>query len=353
MSKFYPLQLIAIKPDTPDSVLLTLKPLDGNQSLFHYQPGQHLTLRTSLAGKEVRRNYSLCNAPDFPYMQIAIKKIEDGLFSEWAHSNLKVGDTLEASLPTGNFSLPIEPDAKRHYAGFSAGSGITSILSILQAIMLHETNSRFTLVYCNRNLGSMQFRDILADLKDRYPARLSLINLFSSEEQEIELLNGRLDSDRCRALLQNYLPISSIDYAYICGPLGMMADVRKTLIECGLVADKIRIESYDSSNNTPNRQSKRKINISNVSITATIDGTQHRIDVSEAAENLLDTLLQSGLSPNYSCKAGVCATCRCRVLAGEVEMDSPNALAPEEIAAGYILSCCSRPLTPKLTLLFS
>ncbi|MFP1749371.1 2Fe-2S iron-sulfur cluster-binding protein [Lonsdalea quercina] len=350
MSQFYPLQLTRIERDTPDSVVLTLVPQEEHRALFHHMPGQHIILRTFLAGEELRRSYSLCNSPDKP-LQVAIKKIEGGRFSHWANTHLKTGKTLEALPPMGSFGLPVEPKGARHYAGFAAGSGITPILSMVQSVLRSEPRSRFTLVYGNRNVATMQLREMLAGLKDLYPSRLSLIYLFSGEEQEIDLFNGRLDTERCAELLKRYLPADTIDYAFICGPDGMMRDVMRALIQHGVVRARIRTESYGSRASTFRPQKKSEL-FGMVDVKAVIDNAQYQVELSETSENLLDALLQAGVTPRYSCKAGVCAACRCRVLEGEVEMEEPHALAPEEVASGYVLCCRSRPLTSRLSLLF-
>ncbi|MFD0708837.1 phenylacetic acid degradation protein [Photorhabdus luminescens] len=351
MSQFYTLQLMNIERDTPESMILTLVVQDEHQHLFRHMAGQYLTLRTFLNGEEVRRSYSLCHAPDSPWLQISIKKVAGGCFSQWAHTNLKPGDYLEALPPAGSFVLPVATGAERHYVGFAAGSGITPVLSILQTVLQQEVNSRFTLVYSNHNLASMQFRELLAILKDLYLTRLSLIYLFSAEIHDIDLLNGRLDYERCSALLNGYVPINTIDYAWICGPSGMMKEVKAALIAGELPESQIRTEWYGMAQ-VSSRKSTPDPQADNFYLTVTLEDTQYQIELSEPTDSLLDALLEAGLNPRYSCKAGICATCRCRVLSGEVEMDEPHALAPEEVNAGYILSCCSRPLTPRVTLLF-
>ncbi|MCP1291119.1 2Fe-2S iron-sulfur cluster-binding protein [Chromobacterium sp. S0633] len=354
MPQFYPLQLTEIQRDTPDSLLLTLEPSEEHRDRFRHEPGQHLTLRAWLDGEEVRRSYSLCNAPDAPKLQLAIKRVAGGRFSQWAHDSLGPGAMLEALPPSGRFGLPAAPETARHYAGFAAGSGITPVLSILQATLLREPLSRFTLVYCNRNLASLQFRETLATLKDRYPARLSLIYLFSAEEQDIELFNGRLDRERCLALLRGCLPAASIDHAYVCGPAGMMAAVSQALSDSGLPPERVRSEHYAAAPAAGPARAERALADSpeRVRVTVRMDGMQRQVELGAPVDNLLDALLQAGVTPRYSCKAGVCATCRCQVLAGEVDMEAPHALAPEEVAAGYVLSCRSRPLTSTLALSF-
>lgn len=353
MSRFYPLELSALERDTPDSVVLTLTPPPEARALFRHRAGQHLTLRTWLDGKEVRRSYSVCNVPDEPHLLVAIKRVAGGAFSEWAHGHLRPGAVIEAAPPAGGFGLPVQAGSARHYAGFAAGSGIAPILSILHTTLLHEPRSRFTLVYCSRNLMSLQFRERLAELKDRYPARLSLLYLFSGEPQDVELFNGRLDRARCLAILRTCLPAACIDHAFICGPAGMMAAVSQALRDSGMAAARIRIERFGdgAAPAAGTAQAATGGARAGVALTLRLDGTQRRLELA-AADNLLDALLQSGVAPPYSCKAGVCAACRCRVLDGEVAMQEPHALDAAEVAAGYVLSCRSRALTPELTLSF-
>ncbi|MCW5262535.1 phenylacetic acid degradation protein [Verminephrobacter eiseniae] len=355
MSQFYQLTLVDIRRDTQDAIVLTLDVPPEHRMRFSHQPGQHVTLRAWVESKELRRSYSLCNAAGEPQLRLAIKKVADGQFSQWAHQQLRVGTVVDAQSPVGRFGLPLAPEQARHYAAFAAGSGITPILSILETTLQNEPHSRFTLVYCNRNMASVQFREHLAHLKDRYLARLSLLHLFSGETQEIELFNGRLDAARCQALLQSCLPVASIAHAYICGPAGMMQAVCHALTEAGLLSERIRREAFAPAGvpalveSVPASVPQIK---GDIELTLQIDGIRRRVKLPAPVNNLLDALLHAGIEPRYSCKAGVCATCRCRVLEGEVVMHGPHVLDAAELAAGYVLSCRSRVLTSKLMLTF-
>ncbi|POZ63222.1 2Fe-2S iron-sulfur cluster-binding protein [Chromobacterium alticapitis] len=352
MSQFYPLKLSGLRRDTADSLVLTLDVPHEHRARFAHRAGQHLTLRILVDGEEVRRSYSLCNAAGDAPLQLAIKKIAGGRFSEWAHRQLSEGDTLDAMAPMGSFGLPAEPQARRHYAAFAAGSGITPILSILETALRDEPLSRFTLIYCNRDLASTQFRERLCELKDRYLARLSVLYLFSNEPQDVELFSGRLDQARCAALLQSCLPASTIDHAYLCGPAGMMDAAAAALLEAGLPAERIRSERFAAAQSAAAPRRAAASSGEGVELTVQLDGARRRLTLPASDDTLLDGMLKAGLAPRYSCKAGVCATCRCKVLAGEVDMEAPHALDPAEVAAGYVLSCRSRARSPRLELAF-
>ncbi|WP_374347105.1 2Fe-2S iron-sulfur cluster-binding protein [Chitinimonas sp.] len=351
MSQFFPLQLAMLRRDTPDSLVLTLTVPDEHRARFVHQPGQHLTLRAELSGDEIRRSYSLCNASGTAMLQLAIKRVPGGRFSSWVHSQLREGDWLQAAPPTGNFALPVVPQARRHYAAFAAGSGIAPVMSVLESTLRDERHSRFTLVYCNRDLASVQFREHLWELKDRYLDRFRVLYLFSKETQDVDLFGGRLDQARCAALIASCLPATQIDHAYLCGPAGMMDSVAAALQAAGLGAEQIRRERFAASAPRPaSCEARTPAASGSVDLLVQQEGARRRLSLPPSGDTLLDAMLKAGLAPRYSCKAGVCATCRCKVLAGDVEMYEPHALDPAEVAAGYVLSCRSRARSQHLEL---
>ncbi|WP_105530609.1 2Fe-2S iron-sulfur cluster-binding protein [Solimicrobium silvestre] len=358
MPQFFPLTISHVQHEPGDALVLTLAVPADLREHFTYIQGQHLTLRAYIDGKETRRAYSLCNAVGEPSLQLAIKKVAGGAFSNWAHQTLQRGTQIDVMQPAGHFNTTLDAKHARHYAGFVAGSGITPLLSIIKTSLQQEPDSRFTLVYCNRTLSSMLFREQLADLKDRFPQRLSLIYLFTAEAQEIELLNGRLSTERCRALLQHWLPSASIDYAFVCGPAAMMQAVAAALSEAGLPDERIKLEYFAAAGSTitpdsaPAQTESLTTLTSAVEMTLIVDGVQRQLRLDKAVDNILDAALEAGIDLPYSCKGGVCATCRCKVLQGEVAMTGNYALSANELAAGYVLSCRSRPLTRRLVLDF-
>lgn len=351
MSQFFPLTLSDLRRDTADSLVMTLDVPAEHRARFVHRAGQHLTLRTWLDGQELRRSYSLCNVAGHTSPQLAIKRIAGGRFSEWVHRHLRVGAVIEAMEPAGSFGLDMQSHAPRHYAAFAAGSGITPILSILETTLRDEPHSRFTLVYGNRDFDSVQFRDRLCELKDMYLTRLSVFYFFSNEPQDVELFSGRIDEERCQSLLKSCLPASTIDHVYLCGPTGMMEAASTALVANGLPASRIRRERFvtDTAIRHPARAA---VASPGVELTVRIEGATRRLRLPPSEDTLLDSMLKAGLAPRYSCKAGVCATCRCKVLEGHAEMQSPHPLDPAEVAQGYVLTCLSRARSPSLTLVF-
>lgn len=351
MSQFFPLTIAAVRTEAGSAAVLDLAVPEAMKPRFAHKQGQHLTLRAWIDGREVCRSYSLCNAVGAPLLRIAVKRVEGGVFSNWAAGNLRVGQQIDAMPPAGRFYVSTDESQSRHYAGFASGSGITPILSLMATALEQEPSSRFTLVYANRDVASMMFRESLADLKDRYPQRVSLIYLFSREEQEVDLCNGRLDQARCDALLKRWLPAASIDYAFVCGQEEMMNGVRRALEAAGVPAERIRHEHFGPVSASPARAPLVASSVAKT-ITLKVDGVTRRIGWREGTESILDEALAAGIDLRYSCKGGVCGTCRCKVIDGEVVMDEQYALDDDELRDGYVLSCRSRPASTALLLEF-
>ena len=354
MSKFYPLTVAKVKHETRDAIAVTFDVPPELKSQFAYQQGQHLTLRAMIDGEDVRRSYSICSAVQDDSLRVAIKRTPGGLFSTWANQHLQPGATLEVMPPMGHFNVPLEPASARHYLAFAAGSGITPILSIVKTTLLAEPNSRFTIVYGNRASSSVIFRDELTDLKDSYMNRLKLVYVMSREQQDIELFNGRITEEKCGHFLRQWIDIRDIDVAFICGPEDMMHGVSRSLQEAGLTKEKIRIELFAAS--IPKHEHKpRKVEAGvqhQTEVTVIMDGSAASFTMDKDKESLLDAGLRAGIDMRYSCKGGVCSTCRCKVLEGQVEMDVNYALEDYEVARGFVLSCQSFPITDRVVVDF-
>ena len=354
MSKFYPLTVAKVKHETRDAIAVTFDVPPELKSQFAYQQGQHLTLRAMIDGEDVRRSYSICSAVQDDSLRVAIKRTPGGLFSTWANQHLQPGATLEVMPPMGHFNVPLEPASARHYLAFAAGSGITPILSIVKTTLLAEPNSRFTIVYGNRASSSVIFRDELTDLKDSYMNRLKLVYVMSREQQDIELFNGRITEEKCGHFLRQWIDIRDIDVAFICGPEDMMHGVSRSLQEAGLAKEKIRIELFAAS--IPKHEHKpRKVEAGvqhQTEVTVIMDGSAASFTMDKDKESLLDAGLRAGIDMRYSCKGGVCSTCRCKVFEGQVEMDVNYALEDYEVARGFVLSCQSFPITDRVVVDF-
>ena len=347
MSKFYPLKVASVRQETRDTVAVTFAVPPDLQASFAYQQGQHLTLRALIDGEDVRRSYSICSAVQEGALRVAIKRTQGGQFSSWANEHLKPGAMLDVMPPMGHFNVPLAASNAHHYVAFAAGSGITPILSIIKTTLLTEPGSRFTLFYGNRASSSVIFRDELAELKDRYLTRFTLAYVMSREQQDIDLFNGRITKEKCAQFLQHWVRVEDIDVAFICGPEDMMQGVSAALQEAGLPKQQIKVELFAAS--IPKHAHKpRQLDAATrheTMVTVVMDGSHTSFAMNQDQESILDAGLRAGIDMRYSCKGGVCSTCRCKLIEGKVDMDANYALEDYEVARGFILSCQSFPTT--------
>lgn len=352
---FHELFVKQITPQAAGAVAVTLAIPPELRDRYTFQPGQFLTLRASINGEAVRRSYSICSSTQqltrAQEIEVGIKPVDGGLFSNWAATQLQTGDTLDVMPPDGRFTSHLAPRATVHRVGFAAGSGITPLLSLIASTLEDEPASRFTLVYGNQRVDSILFNERLQDLKDRYPARLSLIHLLSRQAQDVALLNGRIDGPKVTELVNTLIPVSSIDEAFICGPEGMIEATEQALLAAGLDKSRLRTERFATAGSPV--QAARTTATSKAGATAPIaldvvvDGKTHHLGMG-TQDKLLDVALAAGLDLPYSCKGGVCCTCRARVIEGRVEMEKNFTLEPWEIDKGFVLTCQARALTPKV-----
>jgi len=354
MSRFHALRVAECRPETRDAIVVTFDVPPEQREAFHFTQGQHLTLRASFEGEEIRRSYSICSAPDESRLRVAIKRVQDGLFSTWASQELKPGHLIECMEPAGHFNVPLEPSAARHHVAFAAGSGITPVLSIIKTTLKAEPDSRFTLFYGNRASSSVIFKEELENLKDRYLQRFNLVFILSREQQDIELFNGRIDGEKCDRLLERWVDPAGIDVAYICGPQSMMEEVSASLMAHGVEKPRIKMELFASA--LPKGPRKAAANPvkgnKDCRVTLIQDGRTREFFLEKNRETLLDAALEQGIELPYACKGGVCSTCRCKMLKGEVDMDVNFALEDYEVARGFILTCQSYPVADELVLDF-
>lgn len=352
MARFHPLKVTDIRRETRDAVVVTLAPRAEDRALFDFTQGQYLTFRRDFDGEELRRSYSICAGRDEGCLQVGIKRVDGGAFSTWANEALAQGDEIEAMPPMGKFFTAIEPEAQKHYLGFAGGSGITPLLSIIKTVLAREPGSRFTLVYANRQISSIMFREDLEDLKNLYLGRLSVLHVLEAEAQEIDLFTGRVDGEKMAALFSHWIDPASVDTAFICGPEPMMLAIAASLREHGLSDAQIKFELFASGQ--PGRAKARAVAVSAVEpgagaqVTVTLDGTTRSFAMPREGQSILDAAIAASLDAPYSCKAGVCSTCRCRVLEGEVEMAVNHALEDYEVRAGYVLSCQAHPVSDRV-----
>jgi ring-1,2-phenylacetyl-CoA epoxidase subunit PaaE len=350
VSKFHPLTIAHVARETRDAVAITFDVPPSLKEAFRFVQGQHLTLRADVGGDDLRRSYSICSAVQDDCLRIAVKKSPGGAFSTWVNERVKAGQTIEVMRPMGHFNVPLDPDNRKHYLGFAAGSGITPLLSIIKTTLLTEPHSRFTLFYGNRSSATVIFKEALSDLKDLFLTRLNIVYVMSREPQDIALLNGRIDRDKTDALLAHWVDLEDVDTAFICGPDGMMQAVAASLQEHGLAKPRIKIELFAAS--IPKHEHKAAAlsvaGRTECTVTAIIDGASREFTLEKTKENVIDAALRQGIELPYSCKGGVCSTCRAKLVEGEVDMDVNFALEDYEVARGFILCCQSYPVTDKV-----
>jgi ring-1,2-phenylacetyl-CoA epoxidase subunit PaaE len=350
MSKFHRLAVARVERDTRDASVITFAIPEALRGTFRHAPGQHLTLRTDIDGEGVRRSYSICSAaPDGP-LRIAVKRNPRGLFSNWANDALKAGDAIDVMPPLGHFGIPLDAARAGHYVAFAAGSGITPVLSIVATTLAAEPKSEFTLFYGNRASASVMFREDLAALKDTHLERFSLFHVLSREAQDIELLHGRIDRDKAAALLTHWVDLDRVDAVFVCGPDGMMQGVAEALRVRGVPEAKIRIERFATSIPKHEHRPQRlpEPGHTDCEVTVVLDGTTRTFTLEKGRESILEAGLKAGVELPYSCKGGVCSTCRAKLVSGESDMDVNFALEDYEVARGYVLTCQSYPVSDKV-----
>ncbi|MEU8679818.1 1,2-phenylacetyl-CoA epoxidase subunit PaaE [Streptomyces sp. NPDC001219] len=344
---FHPLQVREIERLTDDAVAVTFEVPPELRTAFRHTPGQHIALRRSVDGQEIRRTYSICTpATDQPVLRVGIRLVEDGAFSTYALKELAVGDTVDVMAPAGRFTLEPRPG---HFVGIVGGSGITPVLSIAATLLAQQPDARFCLIRSDRTAASTMFLEEVADLKDRYPQRFQLIHALSREEQQAGLPSGRLDEARLRSLLPSLLKIDSVDGWYLCGPYGLVQGAERALRALEVPRTHIHEEIFHVDNGAPT--APRAATPAHSTVTATLDSRSGSWPVHDS-ESLLDAVLRNRADAPYACKGGVCGTCRAFLVSGEVRMDRNFALESDEVDAGYVLACQSHPVTEKVELDF-
>lgn len=342
---FYSLRVAEIVPETAEANSIRFEIPDELRDAFAFKAGQHLTMRAEIRGDEVRRNYSLCTAPDESDWMVTVKRIADGVFSNWVGDALKAGDTIEVMPPHGSFTTEFNATASRHVVGIAGGSGITPVMSLLRTLLKSEPESRFTLLYGNRDSSSIIFLEELAKLKDRYLDRFELYHFLDQEEGDVELFNGMLNRERVDDAIEHLVPdAADVEGWFICGPGPMMDAAESSLIDRGVPRERIHIERF-TADRPPESLVKEMAELQSkaagIIMSVTLDGRTRKVPFSEA--NILDSARAAGLPAPFACKAGVCATCRAKVISGKVEMAARYGLTDEEVEEGYVLTCQSVP----------
>jgi ring-1,2-phenylacetyl-CoA epoxidase subunit PaaE len=356
---FHRLTVADLRRETKDAVSIAFAVPPELASAYVFEPGQYLTLRAALQGEEERRSYSICSGLDDGELRVAVKKVDGGLFSTHVNETLKPGDTIEVMTPMGRFTVPLDPQAAYAYVGIACGSGITPVMSHIKSILSREKKSRFVLLYGNRSSRDIMFKDALEDLKDRHLGRLAVHHVLSREAQDLPLLHGRLDGERITALVRASLPGQKIDHAFLCGPQGMMEAAQIALANLGVPKDRIHLELFTPTSPPPSIRATRaraggspgQTLDAIATATVRLDGVTHSFPVA-ADEGVIDAGLRAGLELPFSCKGGMCCTCRAKLVSGTVKMMRNYSLEPWEMEQGFVLACQSRPTSPAVSLDF-
>ncbi|MGH3472655.1 MAG: 1,2-phenylacetyl-CoA epoxidase subunit PaaE [Nocardioidaceae bacterium] len=348
---FHPLRVCDIRPLTDDAVCVTFAVPPELAAEFDFTQGQHLNIRTSLAGDDIRRSYSICAPAGAGTLRIGIKVLPGGHFSGFAAGGLKVGDVLDVMTPMGRFFTPLDPEQDKHYVAIAAGSGITPIYSIVATTLAREPKSRVTLLFANRTSRTVMFLEELEDLKDSYPGRFHLIHVLSREAQDSELLSGRLDAARLTKITETLVPTETVDDWFLCGPYDMVSELRDALLAQGVDRAHVHSELFHVDTAPPPRRDERPSEPGHGSeVTIVLDGRRSTFKLATNDVPILEAALRVRSDAPFACKGGVCGTCRAKLVEGSVEMDTNYALEPEEIEKGYVLTCQSHPTSDTVVL---
>jgi ring-1,2-phenylacetyl-CoA epoxidase subunit PaaE len=348
---FHPLRVKSFVPDTDEGLSVSFDVPEALAAEFRFTHGQHLTLREVLGGVEQRRSYSICAGVDDGELRVGVRKVPGGVFSNWLHNELRPGAQIQVMAPEGRFFVPVDPAAGRHYLGIAGGSGITPLLSIMKTVLAREPASRFTLIYGNRRQKSTMFKEELEDLKNRYLTRLVLHWVFSRAQMDSALASGRLDRAKLGEFLGSLIDPGDIDHAFVCGPHGVNDEAEAALLAAGVASERIHIERFgipveaDGARAAPRA---RAGDAPQAVISIQRDGLTREVDFRGEHASILDAAADAGLEVPFSCKSGVCCTCRAKLIEGKVRMERNFALEKHEVEAGFILTCQAHPLTERV-----
>jgi ring-1,2-phenylacetyl-CoA epoxidase subunit PaaE len=352
---FHSLRVKSITPDTDEAVIVAFDVPAALQPDFQFIQGQHLTLRTQLNGKEERRSYSICSGVDDGDLRIGVRHVTGGVISSWINKSLKSGDSIDVLPPEGRFFVPIDSSQARNYLGIAGGSGITPILAIMKTVLAREPLSRFTLIYGNRRQASTMFKEELEDLKNRYLTRLTLHTVFSQEHMDSPLYSGRLTQAKLGEFLNVLIQPHHLDHVFVCGPHGFNDEADAALLAAGVSAQHIHIERFGVPVDAAGVKAKpvaQPGDAPQAIVQIIRDGLSRDIEFRSEHGNVLAAAEAAGLDVPYSCKSGVCCTCRAKLIAGKVRMDRNFALEKHEVEAGFVLTCQAHPLTDRVVISF-
>lgn len=355
--QFHTLQVKDVRKETANCVSVAFEIPESLRAQFQFEAGQYITLRKMMDGEDIRRSYSLCSSPDEPEFRVAIKQVLGGKFSTYANQQLQAGDTLDVMTPLGHFTTPLSANNHKHYLAMAAGSGITPVMSLIKSILKNEPNSRFTLVYGNQNFYSILFREELENLKNTYLNRFQMIHILSRERMETDLNYGRIRAEKCEQLFCKLIDLESVDKFFLCGPEEMILGVRDYLQSKNVESGKIKFELFHTAGaakkqNNEVGQGEEASNVKMSMVTIKADDRSVEIPLAYNGMSILDAALKAGADLPFACKGGVCCTCRAKVIEGQVNMEVNYALEPDEVEAGFVLTCQAHPVSERVVIDF-
>ncbi len=352
MAKFHTLEVKDIYKDTKDCSVIDFIVPEELKSVFKYKQGQYLTLRTTIDDEDLRRSYSLCSSPIDDEWKVAVKQIPEGKFSTFVNQTLKKGDTLQVMKPMGRFGAAIS-ETPKNYIFFTAGSGITPILSMIKTHLAKEPNSTFKLFYLNRTVKSIIFKEEIEQLRNQYFGRLEVCYFLTKEFRDIDLFNGRFTTEKLEIIFDKLVNVSQLDECFLCGPEEMIFMVKDAIVKAGMPSENVHFELFVTGLSKDVSAANKTIvsqKTEGVAVTIIDGGKEFHFDMTKDYNNILDAALGAGADLPFACKGGVCATCKCKVIEGEVAMKVNYALEEEEVLQNFVLSCQAVPLTDKIKL---
>lgn len=351
MAKFHKLKVKDIYKETSDCSVISFEVPDNLAEEFQFRQGQHLTLKADIDGEDTRRSYSLCSSPLDKQWQVAVKTIPEGKFSNFVNSSLNAGDYLDVMIPSGTFGVDTNPNASKNYLFFAAGSGITPILSMIKTHLALEPNSTCKLFYVNKTAKSIIFKETLEQLRNQYFGRLEIYYFLTKERRDIELFNGRFDDEKMEVLTKTFIDIPDTSEVFLCGPETMVNYVSNYLIEAGLPKELVHFELFVTGLTEEDKKRAERLaqqNVEGVEVTIVDGGKEFQFTMTKDFDNILDAALAAGADLPFACKGGVCSTCKCQIVEGDVEMKINYALEEKEVAQNFVLSCQAVPTSEKV-----
>jgi ring-1,2-phenylacetyl-CoA epoxidase subunit PaaE len=351
VAKFHKIKIKDVYKETSDCSVITFDVPENLAGEFHFRQGQHLTLKADINGKDTRRSYSLCSSPVDNEWQVAVKTIPGGVFSTFVNSTLKSGDTLEIMEPSGMFGVDVDSEKAKNYLFFAAGSGITPVISMIKTHLAMEPKATCKLFYVNRTAKSIIFKEALEQLRNKYFGRLEIYYFLTKERRDIELFNGRFDDEKMKVLTKNFIDIPDTSEVFLCGPEKMVDYVSQYLIKAGLPKELIHFELFVTGLSEEDIKRAERLaqrNVEGIEVTIVDAGKEFKFTMTKEFDNILDAALAAGADLPFACKGGVCSTCKCQILEGNVEMKINYALSDKEVGQNLVLSCQAVPTSEKV-----